>query len=87
MCYDCDEDSDYYWNMISGMTKKDKVMTEDRTKKHWKVEGSNTKFGTIKDAEDEAKKRAGKQNADYNVYEFVSQAQAVVPDVPVVKIV
>jgi hypothetical protein len=83
--YDEDEEEDYFYNMIYG--KKDSTMSEDRTKKHWKVEGNNNKFGTLKEAEDEAKRRSGKQNCDYNIYEFVAQAQAVVPDVPIVKIV
>ena len=89
MSYDDDLEYDYYdyieYNAIYG--KKDNTVSEDRTKKHWKVEGNNNKFGTLQEAEDEAKRRSGKQNADYNIYEFVAQAQAVVPDVPIVKIV
>jgi len=81
-------DDDYeYYDDFEVYSPKDKIMTQDRTKKYWKTEGSNTKFGTLSEAEDEAKKRAAKQNCDYDVYEFVSQAQCVVPDVPIVKIV
>lgn len=76
-----------YVNDYYRAEKKETVMAEDRTKKYWKAEGCNTKFGTLKDAEDEAKKRAAKHSCDYDVVEFVSQAQAVVPDVPIVKIV
>ncbi len=84
--YGDDLDMDYdEWNCIYG--KKDKTMSEDKTKKYWKTEGCNTKYATKQAAEDEAKKRAAKQNCDYDVLEFVSQAQAVVPDVPVVQIV
>jgi hypothetical protein len=82
---DHDFDYDDYCEMM--FRPKDNTVTQDRTKKYWKTEGSNTKFGTLAEAEDEAKKRAAKQNCDYDVYEFVSQAQAVVPDVPIVKIV
>ena len=84
-----DYDSDYldsYYDYLYA-NKKDNAVSEDRTKKHWRVDQVNTKFGTLKEAEDEAKRRSGKQNADYNIYEFVAQAQAVVPDVPIVKIV
>lgn len=86
MSYNDDLDYDYY-DMCEFINKKANPVTQDRTKKYWKTEGSNTKFGTLAEAEDEAKKRAAKQNCDYDVFEFVSQAQAVVPDVPIVKIV
>lgn len=82
---DCDYDD--YEDIYDFINTRETTKMEDRTKKHWKIEGSNNKFGTLKDAEDEAKKRAQKQNTDYNIYEFVAQAQPVVPDVPIVKIV